>query len=136
MSPPRSPSWAVLNMLAERPAVQTSVLMAMMPPQISAHLMRKGSGCLARFSGFVTMRLVADAIMRGSLLVTQPLLPDSLECSVWNPSPPDMICNLEYGFPMPEHGAPGIPQGVARVVDIGLRRSSVQCHDFERLARS
>src|SRR5271166_1249912 len=134
MSPPRSPSWAVLNMLAERPAVQTSVSIAMMPPQISAHLMRSGSGCAVIVWGFVITRSVAHGIVRGSLLVTQPLLPNRFEWSVRNPSPPVLIRNREYNFPMPKQCAPGIPQRVFRVVDIGLRGGSVQFHDFEIFA--
>src|SRR5271169_3073989 len=43
MSPPWSPSSAVLKMLAERPAVTRSVSMARIPPHTSAHLIRYGS---------------------------------------------------------------------------------------------
>src|SRR5581483_5629730 len=119
MSPPRSPSWAVLKRLAERPAVATSASMARMPPQISAHLICSGASCCrAVVSTSVMMEAliiqsstgsIAHRLNGGAPLVAGPILPNCLQERWPQPSLPVLISDREDNFPLAEQRAIGAP---------------------------
>src|SRR5215467_11675297 len=117
MSPPRSPSWAVLKMLAESPAVVISVSMARMPPQISAHLIRTGT-CVP-IALIVSISLVAHGMKRD----LPPILPELFENGPHGhgaqPSLPILVRDRKDNFPLAEQRTVGVPQRVTRVVNIG-----------------
>src|SRR6266700_3663202 len=130
MSPPRSPSWAVLKMLAESPAVVISMSTARMPPQISAHLIR--SGAVVAMAVTVPIGLVAHRVKRGLPAVLQELFQDRLNRHSPQPSPPIFIGDRKDNFPLAEQRTVGVPQRVPRVVDVGgFRRGPVQLYDLE-----